>query len=482
MSALPSLRTTPIHLCLALLSVSSAWAETLAIFVQPGDAAGSSAVSNPVSNHFQQDVLPEIKAWAADWELNLKVLDATAGAPEAVGLTPLVVHVGPRGRSVFQGRYADIGKLEHFVRTSRVVPADGGSTARENVAVLELGRAKVYAPLKITSLSGELPEGFDQGDYRRRAREAFHAGLERFVLRSEVEIGPSDRAFYMDVHGYLDASGRYFLSLDLYSQFHCLDPVYRQFDEPVSGDDFAAVFAEAARTLEAETLRQLESTERGDGFDAVPTSAPVASWEELGLAIPASATLDAAALADVELASSWRLDTGDGASPSLIFRFPPPLERYAGEVESFDAALELESTHGELRMEGASGWIEADAGTVTFGEKDLDKAVHGKLKVDSFPSSRFELQRASADEPLAFGRMSRMAGSGVFSMLGMDVPLNVAAEVEPIIGEDGRPRLWVRARFGLDIDQPFGLKGPEGPPEASRHLVFFLDFQLEPSS
>ena len=454
----------------------------MAVFVQSDDGAESSHGSSAVSTHFRDDVLPEIRDWAADWDLDLKILDATEGAPAAVGLTPLVVHVGPRGRSIFQGRYVDVGKLKHFVRTSRVVPADGGTTAREDVAVLELGRAKVYAPLKITSLSGELPEGFDQGAYRRRAREAFHAGLERFELRSEVEIDPSDRAFYMDVHSYLDALGRYFLSLDIYSQFHCLDPVYRQFDEPVSGDDFAAVFAEAARTLEAETLRQLESTERGDGFDAVPAAAPVASWEELGLAIPESTSLDAAALADVELASSWRLDSSDDASASLIFRFPPPLERYAGEVESFDAALELESTEDELRLEGASGWIEADAGTVTFGEKDLDKAVHGKLKVDSFPASRFELQSASADEPLAFGRMSRMAGAGVFTMLGMDVPLDVAAEVEPIIGEDGRPRLWVRARFGLDIDRPFGLKGPEGPPEASQHLVFFLDFQLEPSS
>lgn len=474
----PSLARRPLfHLAALALLSTSAWAETLAVFVQPGAGDESSAVAS----HFQQDVLPEIEAWAADRGLDLKVLDASAGAPEAVGLTPLVVHVGPRGRSVFQGRYADVGKLEHFVRTSRVVPADGASTVREDVAVLEVGRAKVYAPLKITGLSGELPDDFDQSDYRRRAHEAFHAGLEQFKLLPEVEIGPSDRAFYMDVHGYRAADGRYFLSLDLYSQFHCLDPVFRQFDEPVSGDDFAAVFAAAARTLEAETLRQLKSTERGDGFDAVPASVPVASWDDLGLAIPES-LIDAAAVADVELASSWRLDVGDGASPSLIFRFPPPLERYAGEVESFDAALQLESTDGELHIDGASGWVEADAGTVTFGEKDLDKAVHGKLKVGKFPASRFELRSASADESLAFGRMSRMSGSGVFTMLGMDVPLDVAAEVEPIIGEDGRPRLWVRARFGLDIDRPFRLKGPEGPPEASKHLIFFLDFQLRPAS
>ena len=428
-------------------------------------------------------MLPEIKTWAGDWELDLKVLDATAGAPADIGLTPLVVHVGPRGRSVFQGRYADVGKLEHFVRTSRVVPADGGLSTRKNVAVLAQGRAKVYAPLKITDLVGELPEGFDQDDYRRRAREAFHAGLDRFTFRSAVTVGPSDRAFYMDVHGYRDASGRYFLSLDLYSQFHCLDPVFRQFDEPVAGDDFAAVFARAAKALEAATLRQLESTERGDGFDAVPASSPVVSWQDLGLAIPESAALDAAALADVELGTSWRLDSTDGASQSLIFRFPPPLERYAGEVEAFNAALTLNASGGEVMLDGASGWVEAETGTVTFGEKDLDKAVFDKLMAGLFATSRFDLRSASSDgEPLAFGRVSRLAAAGVFTMMGREVPLDVAAEVEPVIGTDGRPRLWVRARFGLDIDQPFGLKGPEGPPEASRHLVFFLDFQLEQTS
>lgn len=459
----------------AVLLAAPAVADTLAVFVQPADSA--------VSRHFHDDVLPEIRSWAQDdADLDLQVLEAQNGVPDGVALTPLIVHVGPRGRSIFQGRYSDVGKLEHFVRTSRVVPADGGMSVREDVAVLERGRAKIYAPLKITDLSGELPAGFDQDDFRHRAREAFHAGLGHFAVRPEVEIGPSDRAFYMDVHSYRDESGRLHLSLDLYSQFHCLDPVYRRFDDPISGTEheFAPLFARAARALEAETLRQLASTERGDGFDAVTAEAPVASWEELGLAIPESKTTDAAGLADVQLAKSWRLDT-DTAS-NLIFRFPPPLERYAGKAESFDAALDLGPSHGDPTLANATGWVEADAGTVTFGEKDLDKAVRGKLKIDAFPASRFALQRVESDgEPLAFGRISRMAGTGVFSMLGMDVPLRVDAEVEPIIGGDGRPRLWIRARFGLDIDRPFGLKGPEGPPEASKHLVFFLDFQLAPA-
>lgn len=470
-------------LCSALLATgANAGAETLAVFVQPGDGA--------VSQNFADDILPEIRDWAEEADIDLQVLDALDGAPQAVSLTPMIVHVGPRGRSIFQGRYADVGKMEHFVRTSRVVPADGGSSMRKEVAVLHLGRAKVYSPLKITDLSGELPEGFDQADFRGRAREAFHAGLQRFQVEPEIEIGPSDRAFYMDVHSYRDGDGSLHLSLDLYSQFHCLDPVYRRFDEPISGSEseLAALFAEAARTLEAETLRQLENPERGDGFDPVPAEAPVASWDELGLSIPESSHVDAGAVADMDLPDSWRLDAESDTPPSLIFRFPPPLERYAGEVESFDAALDLGASgddDGMPTLAGATGWVEAETGAVTFGEKDLDKAVHGKLKVGTFPASRFELERVETgddtlDEPLAFGRTSRMAGIGEFSMLGMDVPLRVDAEVEPIIGSDGRPRLWVRARFGLDIDRPFGLKGPDGPPEASKHLVFFLDFLLAP--
>ena len=468
---------------LALLAVSlclspATDAETLAVFVQPGGGA--------VSSHFQSEVLPEIRSWAEGAELDLRVINALDGAPEEVSLTPLVVHVGPRGRSIFQGRYADVGKLEHFVRTSRVVPTDGGTSIRRDVAVLGIGRAKVYAPLKITDLSGELPDGFDQEDFRRRAGEAFQAGLERFVVRPEIAIGPSDRAFYMDVHSFRDGSGRVSLSLDLYSQFHCLDPVFRRFDDPISGSeaDLADLFAEAARALEAETLLQLESTSRGDGFDEHQLRelavAAMASWNDLDLAIPAPQSADAGEHTDVELARSWRLDAQ--AAPNLIFRFPPPLDRYAGEVEAFDAAFELNTSSEKPSLANATGWVEADAGTVTFGEKGLDKAVHGKLKVEKFPASRFELLRAeSGNEPLAFGRTSRMEGVGEFAMLGMEVPLRVDAEVEPIIGDDGRPRLWVRARFGLDIDNPFGLKGPDGPPEASKHLVFFLDFQLEPN-
>ncbi|MDA8020624.1 MAG: hypothetical protein MPN21_24565 [Thermoanaerobaculia bacterium] len=466
-------------ICAALgLLASAAAAETLAVFVQPGEEA--------VSRHFADEVLPEIRRWAGDTDLELRVVDATAGAPAAVSLTPLIVHVGPRGRSIFQGRYADVGKLEHFVRTSRVVPAAGGTSTRTDVAVLQLGRAKIYAPLKITDLSGELPPGFDRDSFHRRARAAFLAGLEHFSVVPEVEIGPSDRAFYMDVHTFRSAEGELFLSLDLYSQFHCLDPVFRRFDEPVSGPETASrdLFARAARILESATLEQLQGTERGDGFQPVAASTPVTSWEALDLAIPDSDRTDASALVDVELPGVWRLDReASAADPSLVFRFPPPLERYSGQVDRFDAALELTPGESGPTLAGATGWVEAETGAVTFGEKDLDKAVHGKLKTTTFPASRFSLQRVEADgAPLTFGRTSRMVGLGEFSLLGWDVPVRVDAEVEPIIGVDGQPRLWVRARFGLDIDQPFGLEGPDGPPEASRHLLFFLEFLLAPSS
>jgi len=56
----------------------------------------------------------------------------------------------------------------------------------------------------------------------------------------------------------------------------------------------------------------------------------------------------------------------------------------------------------------------------------------------------------------------------------------VRGQVEPLIAEDGQPRLRVHAAFEIRLTDPFGIAGPDGPVPARDTLQFFLDFQLEP--
>ncbi len=450
--------------------------ESLVIFTQP-DA------ESPISRHFEAELLPELKATAEQLGVPLKILDARKGAPEEVRITPLLIHQSPNGRSFFQGRYADPGKVAHFVRTSRAVPATSEVLTKTDIAVWSQGRSRVYSPLKITDLAGELPQSFDAEAFKQRATQAMASGFEHFTWVDRIELGPTDRAFYMDLYPYRSEGGKLFISLALFSQFNCIDPVFTQFDDPVSGsfDRLDEVFARAGRRLEQAVAQQVQGSEIGDGFDPIPESVAVASWPSLGLELPERSTAadSAAAVGSIEdLPRAWRIAPAEKNEPRLIFRFPAPLERYSGEVGELAGSLTLGDGSS---LQGAEGWIRADTGSVTMGEPSLDQAIHKKMiHVARFPESRFTLKEVMPEtENLAFGRAARLQATGTFELMGQKVDLQVRGDVEPVFTEAGEPRLRVRAAFEIRLASPFGIAGPDGPAPANDTLKLYLDFMME---
>ncbi|MCG8459218.1 MAG: YceI family protein, partial [Holophagales bacterium] len=375
-----------------------------------------------------------------------------------------------RGRSYFQGRYVDTGKVAHFVRTSRAIPPSSGATAEQSQLVMHEGRSRVSAPVKVTTLAGDPPLGLEPEVFRARAERAIAEGLGRFeAVTGPWQSGPADRAFYLDFYPYLSADGTLYVATALFSQFNCIEPVYRGFDDPVSGPwaERAKVFTEAARRLEDEVLAQILSSEIGDGFDPLPATVPVVTWEDLGLPLPEPPPgVDPSVVATVELARRWRIaQPSEDHGPRLVFRFPSPLERYSGEVTQLDGELEL-AEGGELV--GAVGRMRAATGSVTMGEPSLDGAIHGKMiHVDRFPESTFVLEKIRPGaEPVAFGTLSRFVARGTFTLVGRSIPVEVRGQLEPIVAADGRPRLKVSAAFRIRLADPFGIAGPEGPSPA----------------
>ncbi len=449
--------------------------EQLAVFVQQPRGDGGAAAT------FSSEHLPRLRAAARELGVPVRVIDAGSGAPPEVRLTPLIVYQSHRGRSIFQARYADPGKLRHFVRTSRAVPPAGTSQSRRNIAALADGRSLTAAPIKVTELAGHPPPGHEPAAFRARAEAAAAAGLSRFGMRQEVEIGPSNRLFYMDFYPHLSAAGELSVSLGLFSQFNCIEPVYRRFEAPITGpwEEAERVFAEAAAVLEAEVLRQIAASEIGDAFQAVPTSVPEVSWEALGLALPPPpAGAASTPVADIELPRRWRIEPAADGEPRLVFRFPAPLERYSGEVRELNGVLELTDPSS---FAGAAGWIEAATASVTMGEPTLDRAIHEKMiHAHEFPSARFDLERVDdGAPPLAFGRPSPIVAHGRFTLMGLSIPVEARGELEPVIGADGAPRLRVRATYRIRLSRPFEIAGPDGPTPANDTLVFHLSFLMQ---
>ena len=155
------------------------------------------------------------------------------------------------------------------------------------------------------------------------------------------------------------------------------------------------------------------------------------------------------------------------------------MDNYAGEVKSGRGELSLPENG---LVAGAQGFIEIDIrGNITMGDPRLDEAIQGSmiLYAKKFPSARFDVEKISGDgQPIAYGRLSPAVVSGKFSLKGRRVPLTSITEIEPIMAEDGRPRLLVGGSFKIDL-RTFDIEGADGPAPARHLLLFNLNFILK---
>ena len=448
----------------------------LVAFVSSDDA--------PVTKMWKAEQLPFLEELAAEHEIELRVIDvAKQGAPSEVAITPLIVFQNHRGRSTYQGRSSNRTRIRNFVRTSSVITQSSESWSREQIPVWKCGRSQVAAPLKITALSGTPPDGFDASEFLAASQRAIVAGLDRFKLAERIQLGRSDRTFYFDFYPHRSEGGEFYVSISLFSQFHCKEAIFASGDS-ISGtwDERERVFAEAARALEEATIRLMRESELGDAFDCITAKSEVASWAQLNLELPSKPEGVSLSSGAIELPRSWRVTAAEENAPArVLFRFPPPLDGTAGEVGQLAGTLEL----GEgSKLHGASGSLVVEVDSVTLGVVDLDQVVKSVVMLDAkkYPQAKFEFGAALSQEgPLEFGRQCKTLIAGTFTMKGESIPIEVTAIWEPIVDASGAPRLVVDGAFSIRLLKPFGIKGPDGPSPARDTLRFNFALRLAPA-
>ncbi|MEE8141759.1 MAG: YceI family protein, partial [Planctomycetota bacterium] len=414
----------------------------------------------------------------------VSVRDPRSGAPEEIAITPLLVYQNHRGRSIYQGRFTTIDRVRNFLRTSRYAPQKNARLPLESVPVWKNERAQIAAPVKITPLTGARPEGHEDHVFRSEAFAALLSGFQNFKLQESVLLQRADRSFYMDLHPYLAGNGTILISLALFSQFNCIHPLYDNSEDPVARrwSDWRQAFREAGRILESLVRLHIQDPVGGDGFQVVRSKVPLRSWEQLGLSLPEPPPGRASFRTERELPRHWCVDPQlPDAAPQVLFYFQAPLEHYGGEA----TLVTGDFTVGEDRTLGAaSGQIEVDPASVTMGEEELDGEIHkDMLKVERYPTSSFRLTSVSTPEArLVYGETVQTFLYGDFTMKGVTIPVSVRAQLQPIIGEDGEPRLLVNGGFQIRLLETFGILGPPGPKIAGDTLVFEIHLTLKSSS
>jgi polyisoprenoid-binding protein YceI len=462
--------------CVVLLSPQYAGtaseAEQLIVFIQPD--------VSPVAKSFRQRHLPQIRSLARTLDVDLHVVDARKGSPSTVGITPLIVYQNHRGRSIYQGRTTTPERIRNFIRTSRFVPQGKEPNRRKNIPVWQEGRTRVWAPLKVAAVTGTPPKDYNNEIFVAEALKNVKKGFKRFRIEEAADLGRTDRGFYMDFNPWLSRGGTLYLTLVLFSQFDCKAPV---FQKKMSGpwQDYRNLFQQAAAVMEDTVARIIQDPESGDSFDPVGKSTPQKSWESIGLSLPPTPKEKTAALnVSAEIPQNWILaKSGPDDPPMIQFRFPAPLDNYAGEVKSANGEFSLSKN---LMLDSANGFIEIDThSAITMGDPILDEAIRGSmlLHTKNFPAAGFVVENITGDGlPLAYGRLSPAAVTGIFTLKGKNIPLSAKAEFEPVLDEDGKPRLLIRGAFKIDL-RVFNIEGADGPAPARHILLLDLNFILK---
>lgn len=441
---------------------------------------------HPVTRDFVDRYVPQIKEMAAGQEIEVKLMDLSQGAPEMVEYTPAVVFQNHLGRSLYVGRYHYVDKIKTFLRTVRRMPQKEVVNEKHQVLVWEKERATVISPVKITDLAGHLPKDLDQNEFRNTALAAIARGMEGFRQEAHFKAARTHRLMYTAFYPYRSKDGKLFISTEVYSQFNCIDPVFKEFEAPVeaSWKEWESAFEAAGRLLKEKILTELENPERGDGFLPVARSVAPQSWEALGLALPEAPEGSGNDFSEVDLnlPPVWEVDGPiDGDVPVVNFSFLAPLDYYAGEITALSGKLNLGA---DKSIASATASFVADLKDLTMGDEYLDESVATMIELADHPQASFTFRSVSVvDQPVVdFGNLTQFVVEGTMDFKGIQAPLRVSGQIEPILNEAGEPRLQVYAAFQLKQYDNYGVKGPDGPEEASHTMDFNLNFLLRPAA
>lgn len=453
--------------CLFFLNTNTLLAQTneqLLLFIQ---------TQNPSISQADQEAVAQL---AETMELDFKVIPVENGAPKSITYTPCIVFQNADYRSFYYGRYKNTTRLKNFIRSARMFEQESASNPKKEILTWQTGRTSVTAPLKITSLSGELPKKFNQQNFQQLAKQAFAKDLSFFKIKTTFQQTRTTRTFYIDLHPHLDSQNQLSISAAIYSQYNCINPIFQQFESPLVKGKWkqrTTLFAEAGRLLEAEIKRQQTSSTIGDAFQAIADDIPVKDWESLGLNLPDKAqNFQKEISKDWSGTGKWKVTTPENTKdPIIIFSFPAPLDNYAGEVKKLSGNM-------HINKDGIKGKFEVDVKDITMGDAAFDDAVQNKmLKKSDYPKATYTFDQIKDLKEIDENSITFTA-IGTFTMKGISMPLEVPAIIRPFFNEKENISFQVNIRFRIPLWDTFQIAGPDGPTDASNFLQFYMKFNM----
>lgn len=252
---------------------------TLLIFTRPD--------YTDLDAHFRARDLPRIKEACAAMDVPVQEVDARLGTPAEITITPCLVYQNYRGRSIYEGRYKDVAKITHFVKTARAEPYPESRRLWKNTLIWNHERTRVIMPLSMDYLGGTPPKGFNPDKFLKLSKSHMASGFARLYYREELMTHACDRIFPVHVTPTRNMNGDLIVTAELYSQYDLKTPLFRTV-EPYEGPwwNRKCVLGRLAQKLESQLIIALRTRRTGDGFDKMRKYTRICSWHDLGLDLP----------------------------------------------------------------------------------------------------------------------------------------------------------------------------------------------------
>ena len=435
---------------------------------------------NEKDQFFTTEFLPKIENYCIDKGIQFIQREASLGLPAEITSTPAIIYQNAKGRSIYAARYAEFSSIPNFIRTSRAITSLSNDViCKDNVLRWQNGRTQVMATLKITSLKGNV-KNINLKTFQTQAAAAIADGMTTFSKKEQTCLQKTDRQFYLDIHPYVNEQQVLFLSIELYSQFNCISPVFSKLTEPIKGKmtDYSELFERVGQIFEAEIFRQMMQSREGDAFSAVSEEVPIKNWNTLKLDLPKSEkTTETIVSPNGEMAKMWVYDGPiEEDFPIIQFNFQAPLDRYAGEVKQVNGNIQVDKNN-YLK----AGRFDVETQSLTMGIPEFDAKVLKKyIKAFRFPNASFEFEGLQPNQPLKFGQTTLLAIPGTFQLMRKKKQVTMQAQLTPLVDEQGARVLQVNASFSLNITDNFGIEGPDGPDPAKKTMNFQINFLMKP--
>jgi hypothetical protein len=245
----------------------------LIVFVQDGRS---------ISQDFKRNALPEIKKIANHHGLQVKMVDASEGAPAEVTYTPAIFYKHGDKNILFNGRYSEFDGLSTFIKTKgKDQPAANKKVKKESLT-WNIGRATLGTTMHINPLSGKPPKSkkFDAQQFEKEATAALKNGMEYFRSTPAGRALPNDKSFHMEFYPEVK-EGVMLIQMELFSEMDRGKAVFRS-DIPSGYEwkEWQVAFEKAGNRIEKVLIAQISNWDNGDGFDTLKESTPKRTWRE----------------------------------------------------------------------------------------------------------------------------------------------------------------------------------------------------------